>query len=376
MNLVDIKKLNREQVYALVYDRGQVSKQDIASTLGLSLPTVTQCVNELKEQDLITVSGVFKSTGGRKPTMIFCNSRYRVAIGGEIRKNSLRLSAIDLYGQVLCNREYRLQFRNDDSYCADVGERINGFIQELDMPEERVLGVGIAIQGLVRNDGQEVFFGQILHADGFSAGMVGRHLRHPCILQHDTEAAASYALWNNKKVRNALYFVLNENLGGAVIIDGTVRHGTVVPSGLVEHMILVPNGRKCYCGKRGCVEMYCSPDTLTTPFGCSLAEFFRELRAGSHPHVKAWQGYLKMLAAAIYNYQIMLSTEVFLSGAVAQFMEEADLARLSELVISHSALTEALPRIVLSKYNDAASGAALHYVKAELEKLGGLYLTR
>lgn len=136
-------------------------------------------------------------------------------------------------------------------------------------------------------------------------------------------------------------------------------------------MTLIPNGRKCYCGKHGCVETYCSTDALLAPFGESLKDFFDALRNGESNHCEAWQHYLELLASAIYNYQIILSTEVLISGHVTQYMTEDDLQLLVGLTLGNSHLADNLPQISISRYNNAAAGAALYYIKDILQQYGG-----
>ena len=70
MNRVDIKELNRQRVYQLVYQENQISKPTISAKLKISLPTVSQCVNELIERGLVSEKGYFESTGGRKAAII------------------------------------------------------------------------------------------------------------------------------------------------------------------------------------------------------------------------------------------------------------------------------------------------------------------
>jgi len=69
-NRMLMKGKNRNNIYKLIYDSEGISKQDIARTLNLSLPTVSQNLAELKEKGLITEDGTFESTGGRKARVI------------------------------------------------------------------------------------------------------------------------------------------------------------------------------------------------------------------------------------------------------------------------------------------------------------------
>ena len=63
-----IKKINHSKIYHMIYRESKgVSKQEIMRRLGLSLPTVTQKLEELQTEGLVQDAGAADSTGGRGP---------------------------------------------------------------------------------------------------------------------------------------------------------------------------------------------------------------------------------------------------------------------------------------------------------------------
>lgn len=370
MNRVDIKELNRQRVYQLVYQENQISKPTLSAELGISLPTVSQCVNELIERGLVSEKGYFESTGGRKAAIITLNRDIKVSVGLEILKESIHLTVIDLYGTVIREKFIQYPFKDNEEYCACVGQHIIRFVDESKIEHGMILGVGIAIQGLVDKKTGKVSFGRILNANGFNAQRIGKYIPFPCELRHDTEVAAAFTLWHNPEINDALYVVLNRNLGGAVIINGEVHHGQILPSGLIAHMTLVPDGKTCYCGKKGCVEAYCSVDSILNTFHQDLENFFFDLRRGEPMHVEFWEKYLTYLARAIYNYQILMSTEVVIGGLAAKYLIEDDIYKIMDRELEDSNIAETMPRIWISEYNNTSAGAALIYIKEFLGEFG------
>ena len=63
---IEVKKINRNKIFRYVNKYGRVSKPDISAELGISMPTVLQNINELKEQGLVHEVGEFESTGEEK----------------------------------------------------------------------------------------------------------------------------------------------------------------------------------------------------------------------------------------------------------------------------------------------------------------------
>lgn len=370
MNRVDIKELNRQRVYQLVYQEKQISKPILSSKLEISLPTVSQCVNELIERGLVSEKGYFESTGGRKAAIITINRNIKVSVGVEILKELIHLTVIDLYGTVIQEKFIPFPFKDDEEYCSRVGRYIVEFVDDVQIDYSTILGVGIAIQGLVDKKTGKLTFGKILNANGFGAERIGKYIPFRCSLHHDTEVAAAFTLWHNPQINDALYMVLNRNLGGAVIINGEVHHGQILPSGLIAHMTLVPGGKTCYCGKKGCVEAYCSADCIIDTFDQNLKTFFSDLRSGEPAHVRFWEKYLTYLAGAIYNYQILMSTEVVIGGLAAEYMTEEDIYKIMDRELQGSNIAERMPRIWISEYNNTSAGAALIYIKEFLANFG------
>ena len=370
MKFEDVKKQNRNNVYRVIYESKKISKPDIAGKLCISVPSVSQYVTDLKEMGLISDEGFYESTGGRKAAVISCIADAKIAIGVQILRDKVHLTAIDLYGNILKTEDLEIPFKRDDAYCAFIGNAVTVFFISLDISNDKLLGVGIAIQGLVDHKTQKIIFGPLADSTGFSMENFKEFIPFPCTLRHDTESSANYALWLNEKAKNALYFVLNKDVGGVLVINGSVFYSSKLPSGLIAHMTIVPGGLPCYCGKKGCVNAYCSPAFLLAGFHESLDEFFLNVRVKEKRHSVRWAEYLHYVAAAIYNYQVILGTEVVIDGDVAKYMNDEDIKKLEEMVIDGSTLADRFPNISLSKEYDAAAGAALFYIKDFLKQFG------
>lgn len=364
MDLTSIKKLNRSRIYQLVYQKEKISKPEISSQLKISLPTVSQCVNELIQLGLVTSEGFFESNGGRKAAIITCNRNIKVALGVDIQREAICIVAINIYGEILHSEKHDISFENNDLYCARVGNLIISFFISLEIPRDALLGVGISIQGLVDNAGTHITFGPILGTEGFSAESIGKYISiaDTPILVHDTEASASYALWQHPQIKDALFLVLNRNLGGAVIINGQIHRGISRPSGLIAHMTLIPNGKLCYCGKKGCTESYCSARSLVEGFDEDFQTFFQLLRSGDEQHHQRWLEYLSYLSQALYNYQILMNTEIILSGELSQYLIPEDIEILTQYVMNRMGIFQEYPKFTINKTTQAAPGAALPFI--------------
>ena len=101
---IEVKKINRNRTFRYINRLSRVSKTEVASALGISLPTVIQNINELIHQGLVREEGEFKSTGGRKASAITAIRNRHNAIGVEITRNHIGLVVSDLSGEILIHR--------------------------------------------------------------------------------------------------------------------------------------------------------------------------------------------------------------------------------------------------------------------------------
>lgn len=366
----ELRKVNRRRVFNLIYQEKKIAKQEIANKLQLSLPPVTQCLFELEQMKLIHKNGHFESSGGRKPQAISCIEKSRIALGVEVLYNQLRIVAIDLYGTILKEDSLYVPFRNADDYYLTFGEFVNNFVQSLRIARKRILGVGIAVQGLVSADGQLVFYSKILGNEDVHLADFGKHIPYPCHLAHDSEAAAYAELWFSKTVDDAMYIALSKHMGGAVVINSTLHRGAGIGSGLFEHMLLKPNGLPCYCGKNGCFEAYCSADALVGESG-NLDDFFASLRSGEPKATARWNQYLDDLSTGINNLHMVIDCDVILGGHIAPYLNESDFDKLMTYARNKCSFTERRNYIHIGKCTHAVvpTGAALSYIQTFIESI-------
>ena len=51
----EVRKYNKNRIFKLIYNSSAISRQEIADTLGLSLPTINQNIKLLKDSGLIVM---------------------------------------------------------------------------------------------------------------------------------------------------------------------------------------------------------------------------------------------------------------------------------------------------------------------------------
>ena len=86
-------------IFRFLYLNKQSSRQEIAQSLGISLPTTTRNLNALQESGFIENAGEFQSTGGRKAIRYQCvaNSRQQLNICHQIQRQQHMMKMLILH---------------------------------------------------------------------------------------------------------------------------------------------------------------------------------------------------------------------------------------------------------------------------------------
>ena len=92
------------------------------------------------------------------------------------------------------------------------------------------------------------------------AKLFSEKLGIPVALTNDANAAAigemTYGVARGMK--NFIVITLGTGVGSGIVINGQLVYGCDGFAGELGHVIVKENGRQCGCGRKGCLETYCS----------------------------------------------------------------------------------------------------------------------
>ena len=210
----EIKQKNRTSIFSLFRSGRPLRRQDIVTALDLSLPTVTNNLEELKKEGLITQTGSIGNTGGRRARAYSLVTNARTAIGLDITRHHVTAVAVDLQGTIITSHRHRLDFERTDAYYRELGNIVRQIVSAAELDEKNILGVGIGVPGLVPADHRTVFYGGVLGFTGATCAEFSKYIPYPTALQHDTDAACFAEMWVSPDTQNAFYIMLSASVGG------------------------------------------------------------------------------------------------------------------------------------------------------------------
>lgn len=373
---IEVKKNNRNHIFRYLCAQKQtVSNPEIASALSMSLPTVTANTREFIEQGLVRETGELASTGGRRAKALRVAAEAGLALGLDITKNHIGLALADLTGSCLAYERIHFPFAHTEDYYHRAGQELEAFFdrcqsRQTELSRSRILGLGISFPGIVNLTMQEITYSHVLGLHAIPFAEVTRHFPYPCQLLNDANAGAYAAGMHAKMPERFFYLSLSNTVGGAVFHHGTLVQGSSFRCGEAGHMTIHPSGRKCYCGKLGCLDAYCAAGMLSDAAGGSLEQFFEYLDAGDVKMTALWEAYTSDLAMAVNNIHMILDCDVMLGGYVGSRIG-AHIEQVREKAAGRNTFSEdgGYIRACSGGNRTAAMGAALGIIEAFLEKI-------
>ena len=98
--------------------------------------------------------------------------------------------------------------------------------------------------------------------------MIIKKLHVPVLLTNDANAAAIGEMIYGAAVnmKDFIFITLGTGLGSGIVVNGEMVYGHDGFAGEIGHVIIDPSGRLCGCGRKGCVETYCSATGIKYTF--------------------------------------------------------------------------------------------------------------
>lgn len=187
-------------------------------------------------------------------------SEQLLTIGIDIGGTNLRAAVVDENGQVLDVEQLPTPPSSEALEMAVVA-----VVDKLRARHEGVAAVGLAVAGFVDENQQMVRFAPHLPwRETPVKRIMSRALELPVILEHDANSAAwgEHEFGAARDAKNWVLLALGTGIGGAIMMNGEIYRGAFGVAPEFGHLTVVPNGRSCPCGKRGCLERYCSGSAL------------------------------------------------------------------------------------------------------------------
>ena len=186
----------------------------------------------------------------------------KYGFGVDLGGTTVKIAYFDEHGTMLSKWEIpTVTAGSGAQILPDIAASIKAYMDEHDVSPASIVGIGIGVPGPV--DGKGVV-NKCINL-GWGVFNISEALSEltgfPVKAGNDANVAALGEYWKGggQGCNNMIFATLGTGVGGGIVIDGQLLHGAHGSGGEIGHLVLNrEETEQCGCGKRGCVEQYCS----------------------------------------------------------------------------------------------------------------------
>ncbi|MDR1343484.1 MAG: ROK family protein [Prevotellaceae bacterium] len=209
----------------------------------------------------------------------------KVVLGIDIGATSAKLGLVDNAGNILAESNVPTPVNTSGVSAADFVKSLceAAFVlqHQANTPVELV-GVGIGAPNANYSKGTIEFAANLPWQQEivpFVELMQAYFLELPIRITNDANAAAigEMVYGGAKEMKDFVSITLGTGLGSGIVVGGELVYGCDGFAGEIGHIIMTPDGRRCGCGRAGCLETYVSATGLKqTAFEVMSRRYFTE----------------------------------------------------------------------------------------------------
>jgi predicted NBD/HSP70 family sugar kinase len=375
------RQINRQIALTLIGTHQPISRADLARRMKLRRGAVGRLVAELLQERHIVEGRTAAIARGRKPTLLYINTRKGSSVAVDIRATGSFLMLADPMGQPRSDIVCVPTAGDPKRFVTALAVRIRQLLETHGETAGKCEGVGVVAPGMV-----DPGTGVVLHAPtlGWRNVDLRRRLAAATGLAVQIEnvgrACALARAWEARStaapVRNLVFVSVAEGVGVGIVVNGELLRGKHNIAGEFAHMpISIDAGPTCSCGAVGCWEAhisnratlarYCGKGRKTAaasdrPF--TMGDLITRARAGDGKALNALQPsgrYLGLGLGGIIN--IVDPDHIFIGGEITTawaLIERTVRSALTERALIPAA--ESMPIVIVSAEEQSRlKGAAM-----------------
>src|SRR5699024_5987567 len=152
-----VKQINKSIVFEAIKTKGPISRAQISKETGLNKATVSTMVSELIKASFVDEIGEGKSSGGRKPVMLYFNQHAGYSIGIDLGVNYILAVLTYLDGNKVKDRVRKLESTKINKVMDLLNQMIDSFIKKAPESPYGIIGIGIGVPAQIDRKGTILF---------------------------------------------------------------------------------------------------------------------------------------------------------------------------------------------------------------------------
>lgn len=263
---------------------GPQSPASVAERTGLPEPTVVYNMLRLTETGWLSEAS---SSLSREPQYSLNDSRGLV-IGMNVNRDHIDAVLTNLrLEHVVPPRGHPLPDTSPQTVVSEVAALVQELRNEVGAGQD-IVGLVVILAGRVDGSTGTVYFAPDLQtrehawrevplqaglADAIRVhGLGSAEIR--VAVENDANALGMYEYIQQRETQSVAVVLMSESgegIGGGLVINGAILHGSGGVSGEIGHVVVDPCGKRCRCGIRGCLETVASAAAIVKRIQAKVA---------------------------------------------------------------------------------------------------------
>ena len=249
-----IRKNTLSDIFLYILEKKQTTRREIEHETGFSWGTVSENVAYLIDNDYVTEEkNKQKGIVGRTTYILKPTSDKVASIGLDINLSGFSCTILALDSHVINKMEAKFTAKTQKELLSQSEALCDKAVDWCNKKGLKIFSLGIAMQGDV--NGKEGICMRFPNIEDWQPYNIKEHFaqkfNQPTYLGHDPKCML---LGQTQSADDCILLRIDSGIGMAIMLDGKILYDAERFE--LGHTLAVDNGKKCSCGKKGCLEMY------------------------------------------------------------------------------------------------------------------------
>jgi predicted NBD/HSP70 family sugar kinase len=333
------RRHNLSSVITSLHHSGSLTRAELTHRTGLNRSTVGALVGELEDAGLAYTTAAPEGGGVGRPSPLVHANRQVAALALNPDVDAIDLGLVGLGGVLHARVRHGTATVPTAAATVRLVMKLLGKLQP-SLEKCKVVGIGVAVPGLVQSEtGVVTLAPHLAWHDEPLAQMLAEATGYPAFAGNDANLGmiAETVFGAGRGVSDLVY--LNgstSGIGAGVLAGGRPLWGARGYAAELGHTLINSKGRRCHCGKRGCLETEVNLHRLQAAIGreaLSAEGVQQALRGGAGSAIKVEvRRQLDLLGQAIAGFVCTFNPELVLLGGFLGALHDAMPSRLEACV--------------------------------------------
>ena len=254
----------------IFYHKSKAFRAKLAERVGLNKSTASSLVQELIERDLLREIGKNQAGAiGRPATFLEINPQTGFIIGVDLSVDFISVMVTDFSGKAIWERKFPIdsEVKQDDAI-AKMLELVKEAMAVCKEKNNRILGLGLAVPGLVDTNGDNLIYAPHLNWKDVPFRKILSESTELQEIQIENDANAAtigeHIYGVARKTGDFIFVFVGKGIGSGLFLNGKLYRGMNGYAGEIGHLPIIaePFNNLCDCGNLGCWETYANESTI------------------------------------------------------------------------------------------------------------------